>query len=329
MARPVTSSFLLALALLAIVEIALRCLLAPNFTASFLYGFHPSAGFEERADGTVRLVPSLSRNFHAQQFSRHRPDGVFRVFALGDSVEFFDGIASRVLSNTYPWRVGQELRERGIKAESINLAVTGYGSRKNEVLLKKALEYEPSLMVLKVNDSNDGMDSKNLERAEQFQSWHPKNWLRKSYLVQTLLVLNEDLLMRKLLPQNVMVLNQARTAARPSSSGGQPPEPKLEEGFCRTIRESVALVRARNIPVVLVTQAWVESDATGRKTLADHGLDAFAQGICGPGVACVSLKQVMVSQPLDSVFIDHMHLSPTGHRVVARAIADRICLLVK
>lgn len=321
--RP-TRAFLFGFGLLLVGELGLRLCLPPHFTAAFQYGFHPDSGFEENADGTVRLVPTFARDFHAQEFSHKRSPDMLRVFFFGDSVESWDNVGSHVLSNTYPARVGKELRQRGIEAETFNLGVTAAGPLKQEVMLRKALDYEPSLVVLKVNNSNEGRDYANLERAREFLGLKPKDWLRRSYLVQTLLILKEDRLMRHCLKQDVLVLAQAPKAAGTASETASQSPLEINASLCRTLRESIALAHARGVPVILFAQAWPQLDSAGNCSFDDHGMDEVARACSGPGVEVFSLKAALAGEDPQAAFTDGIHLTQASHFRAARVLAERI-----
>src|SRR5688572_31417386 len=150
MKRWVTAPFLVTLALLAGSELVARVCFARNMSGRFEYGYSPTAGFVENADGTVSLVRAGGRRFHAQTFSKTRAPGTFRVMVIGDSVPRGSSLAS-----SYPAMIGEKLRARGIQAEGLNLAVGGNGALRNQIILRKALDYQPSLVILHVNNSNE------------------------------------------------------------------------------------------------------------------------------------------------------------------------------
>ena len=78
MNRPITKAFLFAFALLCASELVVRVFFARNMSGRFDYGYNPTSGFEEHADGTVKLVRAGGRRFHPQSFKQQRPEGVFR-----------------------------------------------------------------------------------------------------------------------------------------------------------------------------------------------------------------------------------------------------------
>jgi hypothetical protein len=258
---------------------------------------------------------------------RTRPEGVFRIFVIGDSVDYYDDMqvgSSLVLTNTYAYLVGADLRRQGKNVESYNLAVAGYGAIRMQFVLRQALNYQPSLIVLKCSDGNADFEQENYERAQEFKSWQAKNLLKRSYLIRELTILKEDYFSRRL-PAIIRNENSAGPASRPAVALA--PDIRRQEHLCQTIRENVALARAQNIPVMLVTQAYYEPDATGVTKLGDHSLNAFAEELRGPGVFVFSMKDLFSRQPpesLNSLFLDGTHLRRAGHKLVAQALADKI-----
>jgi lysophospholipase L1-like esterase len=321
----IRNSFLVMLGLLILGEIGVRCFLPASFTSGFEYGFNPTAGFEEHADGSVHLLASRGRKFHPQTFQRQKPEGVMRIFVIGDSVEYFDDEMHfdppPLLAKTYPALLGPALKTNGVNAESISLAVEGNGSRRAQLVLRQALKYNPSLIVLKLSDRNDAWEEENFQRAQEFKSWHLRNWLRKSYLIQALIVLKEEQFLKRL-PRKIQTANRATMPPDIQPVVNVPA--KLDERFCRTVRESVALARAQNVPILLLTQAMTETDASGQLVLGDHGLSDFAEELRGPGVYCLSMKQFFAGCKLENLYLDHMHFRHAGHQLVANALAQKI-----
>ncbi|MEQ2005769.1 MAG: hypothetical protein ABMA26_03135, partial [Limisphaerales bacterium] len=84
--RAATKPFLLCLALLVGAELVVRVFFARSMSGRFDYGYHPTSGFVEQAEGTVRLERAGGRRFFPQQFTRERPADTFRIFVIGDSV---------------------------------------------------------------------------------------------------------------------------------------------------------------------------------------------------------------------------------------------------
>ena len=58
------------LTLLVGAELVVRVFFARSMSGRFEYGYSPTAGFVEHADGTVNLVHAGGRPFWPQEFSR-------------------------------------------------------------------------------------------------------------------------------------------------------------------------------------------------------------------------------------------------------------------
>lgn len=319
MRRWATNAFLLAVALFAVAELGARLFFAQSVHGRFEYGYHPTAGFDESADGTVRLVSAGGRRFRPQTFSRRRPPDMFRVMVVGDSVP-----RGASLDGAYPAQLSAELTARGIRAESLNLGVAGYGAHRLQIVLRKALEYQPNLVILHLNDSNEYEDEREFKRAEAFRGWHPRNWPMKSFIVRRLHEAKTEQLFWRWLPLPIR-MQQVASDADAEIAASVNPE-KIREWGERVRRytgESVALARARGVPILLLTQARLEGKP-GQETLRAGELDRLAASLAGDGVYALSMKDVFDRPDRMTLFADSAHLRPAGHRILAQAIADLV-----
>jgi hypothetical protein len=323
MRRLIRPSFLTALLLLAAAEIYLHVTLSPLQIAAFRYGHHPDSGFVETTADRVQLAPGPTRDFHAQNFTRLPAPGVCRIFTLGNSVEYWDAVASHVLTNTYPIRLGEELNQHGFPTESLNLGVTGYGLLRNKILLEKILAYQPSLLILKLDVTNEGTDQITAERSREFCSLWPQAWLWKSYIVQSGLIFKEEHLMKHTLPAPVLV-RAFGAVAHAASTNAAP----FNEVSRQALTECLRLARTHRLPVLLITQTYVTHDTAGRARVTDQGLDAFAATLRGPGVAVFSLTKFLGERPIPETFTDQVHLARPTHQLVAQALAEIVPSLV-
>ncbi|MBI5773979.1 MAG: SGNH/GDSL hydrolase family protein [Verrucomicrobia bacterium] len=318
--RPITKAFLLALALFCASELVVRVFFARNMSGRFEYGYNSTSGFEEKSDGTVRLVRAGGRRFHPQSFTRQRPDGVFRVMVIGDSVPRGGSLAS-----SYAVQVGEQLNKLGVKAESFNLAVAGYGARRNQVVLQQALKYQPSLVILHVNNSNEYEDEREWRRAQEFQSWHPKNWLMKSLVLRRVHEMKTEKVFWEWLPpeiRNQRAVNDADAEVLASMDKNKIRE--WDELVRRKTAENIELARKAGAKVVLVTQARLERPPGGGAELNDYGLDELVEPLLGADVLRVSMKKVFASPGAAAVFADSAHLRPEGHKLLAAAIVEAL-----
>ncbi len=322
MTRWCKASFLLAVALLIASELVARIFFTPSLTGRFEYGYHPTAGCRENADGTVNLLRVGGRKFMPQTFRRQRPPGICRVMVIGNSVPYGPGR----LEDSCAWLVAEQLRARGVPAEGINLAIVGHGARRNQIVLRQALRFEPSVVVLQVDPSTQISDEIDFQRREEFRGWHPKHWLMKSLVLRQLYELKTEKIFWEWLPEAVREPQGGDLLARELAAHTEPPEAQDRRlnSLKATMRDSVALAREHGVPVLLLVQARFDSSVSAAARLDDGGLDGFTRSLAGRGVQVLSLKEVFSAKAAETMFVDHLHLNRSGQEVLATAIAKAI-----
>ncbi|MGD0216925.1 MAG: hypothetical protein ABSC45_05385 [Desulfobaccales bacterium] len=320
MKRLVTPAFLMVLALLALSEISARIFFAKDIDGRFAYGYDPQAGFDEHRDGTVQLFRAGGRRFHRQSFQRVRPPGSYRIFVVGDSVP-----RGPSFKEAYPWVLGEDLRRQGIQAESYNMALAGYGARRCQVVLKKTLEFEPSLIILHVDDLNKWEDEREWRRSQEFKGWHPSHWLMKVFIFRRLYEANLEKVFWSLVPEEVRLKCAVSDADAEVAASRDPKEIAARINLAREkLVENVAMVRRLQIPLLLISQCRVERDEGRPPRLTDDGLDAMCDALTGPGVYHLAMSEVFQGEAGPSYFADSSHLRSQGHRLLARAICRKI-----
>ncbi|HTQ80649.1 MAG TPA: SGNH/GDSL hydrolase family protein [Thermoanaerobaculia bacterium] len=76
-----------------------------------------------------------------------KPPGVYRIVVLGDSIAA--GLHVDRYEDIFPPTLERLLNARGLKAEVINLAVSGYNTQQEvEIFKEKGLRYQPDLVLL-------------------------------------------------------------------------------------------------------------------------------------------------------------------------------------
>lgn len=315
--RIYTKSFLLAALLLIGLEVLARIAFQDTFIGRFEYGYHPTAGFIEKAD-RVELRSAGGRRFWNQSFSLPKPIGRFRIFTVGDSVA-----RGNSLEQAYPYQLGEILRARGLDVESLNLSVAGYGSRRRLIVLSQALKYEPDLIILHLNHSNEYEDERDWRRAEVAKSWRPDQWLRKSYVIARLDEAKTERLFWQL-PAKIRTTREVNDFGDEATvSQDKEQVKKWDQLFRDKTLETVRLLQARGIPVVLVTKASLDAS---RIRLEDFGQDAFAATLLGPSVSMISTRQVFSRVPgFERYFSrDRTHWKPEGHSLMAETFVSMI-----
>lgn len=317
MTRRLFADFALALALLLAAELAVRLFLPHDVSGRFSYGYDQEAGFVESGE-TVHLVRAGGRRFHPQTFSRRRPPDTVRIMVVGDSVPRGPNLGA-----AYPGQLQEILRAQGIKAEVINLAIPGFGVRRSQLIVKKILAYEPSLVIVHVNDSNEYEDEREYRRSQEFQGWHPRHWLMKSYILARAYEIKTEKLQWRLLPEKIRQQNMASDADAELQAGLDENLHRLwQQRVWEITQQTVALIRARAVDVILVTQASWQPTGPGQGHLHDHGLEALGQSLAGPGVQIVAMTKVFADlKPRSDYFADSAHLTPAGHQRLAAALA--------
>lgn len=318
--RAATKPFLLCLALLVGAELVVRVFFARSMSGRFDYGYHPTVGFVEQPDGTVRLERAGGRRFFPQTFSRERPADTFRIFVIGDSVARGTSVAS-----SYAGQLGELLRARGVKVESFNLSVPGYGARRKHLVLEQALQYQPSLVILHLNNSNEYEDEREWRRREEFRGWHPRNWLMKSLVVRRLHEMKQEKVYWEWLPASVRQQRAASDAdAELKSSLNADKVRQWNELVRKQTGESVRLARERGARVLVVAQATAAKDAAGKPALDDNSLDELATRMRAEGAATLSMKELLSRRDWPPLFADGSHLRPDGHMVLAESLAESL-----
>lgn len=320
MKKLITPAAMVVICLLGLAEVAARLGFRQDISGRFAYGYDPQAGFAEHDDGTVELFRAGGRRFHPQSFRKNRPPGTFRIFVVGDSVP-----RGPSFQDAYPWLLGEELWQHQVPAESINLAVPGYGARRCRIVLQKALEFMPSLIILHLNDSNKWEDEREWRRSQEFQGWHPRHWLMKIFIFRRLYEAKMEKVFWPLVPDRIRLKYAVNDADAQLMASQDPQEQAARIKLAKAVTaENVALARQRHVPVLIITQARWEPDARQHLHLTDHGLDALGEALAGPGVYHLSMKQVFTGKDREQYFADSGHLKRAGHQLLAQAIFRKI-----
>ena len=130
--------------------------LAPSEDRDLPYVLVPHT--QGRAWGCDVSVNSLG--FRDREYERHKPDGVYRILVIGDSITF--GNRMRV-ADTYPEQLEAMCAQAGARVEVMNMGVGGYDPL-NEVALieRRGQELEPDHVIVGYCINDAGVQSANL-----------------------------------------------------------------------------------------------------------------------------------------------------------------------
>jgi len=314
---PFSKAFLFCLVLLLGSEAVERTFFARRFQGRLEYGYNPETGFRETSDGTVNLLRAGGRRFFPQHFPITPTPGVLRIFAVGDSVP-----RGPSLRESYVQQAAACLSAAGTQAEGMNLCLGGNGVRRNSIVLERALRYQPDLVILHLNNSNEFEDEREWRRAVSSASWAPKNWLQKSFLISGIHEAKTEQIYWKWIPMKIRsrdLINDADAELTALNDAKQVGEwqKRVETVF----QESIASARRLGIPVLIVSQCTISPESSAPRLLSDNGLDAFAATLTGPGVFHLSMKETLASVDYPALFADGSHLRSKGHEILAHAVA--------
>lgn len=314
--RAFTRSFLLFAAILLVAELVTRFGFVRTMEGRFDYGYHPTAGFVEEG-GKVELQRAGGRRFFPQSFQQRRPEGVYRVMVIGDSVA-----RGKDVERSYAGQLQKELRTQGIPAECFNLGLPGFGARRKDLVVQQVLKYEPSLVILHVGISNEYEDEREWRRRDDFNSPHPKNWLMHSMVLRQLYEMKTEKLYWEWLPREVRskdVTVDANAELRAATNKDTQKEwLKLVE---TVTRQSVQRIQDAGVPALIVSQATREKTSQGRLFLDDTEIDAWTASLVSDKIARLPMKSVFTTDQARALYTDSNHVRTEGHTLIAQAIA--------
>lgn len=321
---------LFAITLLACLELATRVFFKPPFvsleTYTGNYPLAPQYGFEgSRACFPVHdrmsCAPTQDMNIIPQEFPRKKPAGELRIIVIGASISWEGPRASKSDGN-YPSRTF-ELLERahpGRKLRLINLSVPGFGSTRQVLRFREALEYEPDLFIVHTHDTNE-------VREDQ----------RRAYVRN----LHSGVAGRLLYSNAVVVLKKWWTDAlgvptpRPSSAdsdeetAGLDKAAKLErweKGLEHNVHTMLDMAKPRSIPVILVGASRADTtDLCGGRGRALNGfLSTLVTGSSVQFLDVPALFRAAIERKRRKVFKDAIHYNAEGSHLVADALAPLV-----
>lgn len=318
MTRWMTPAFITALLALLTVEATTRLTMRDFFAGRYTYGFDERSGFVDTTDGQVRFARTGGRRFYAQQVSRTKPERTFRIVTVGDSIAH-----GASLEESYSGLLGELLRRAGYRVESLNLAVPGFGVRRQQIILQRALELEPDLVILHFGLSNEFEDERDWKRLQQANPWHPSQWLLHSHLIARLHEYRNDQLLHKFLPERIRQIGALSDAEDESSANRDPARLAVWRGqFDETLPRSLQLIEAAGACALLVPRVMLRSEG-GQTRLDDGGLEAMLTGRLGPRARWLQPARVFGEHPDPAGFAkDTVHWHPPTHARFAQALAD-------
>jgi len=284
-------------------------------------------------NGNEKVVVN-SKGFVGPEFEKIKPNGVYRIIALGDSCTFAGGW----YETTYSGMLATLLKELEPthKYEVINAGISGYNSQFALNRLKdELLDYNPDLVsiyigwndLMKINPANPQSS------ASMGKVWRTLNesYLLKAYSKVLFFYL------RPLLFKPVLEADPDGTKAF---------DKFVPQAFLANLDEMASLLRQRGIKTILVTRPTVvhlgmtQDDLDKNNVFfpyyaGTYSLERFLslhrsyntatkQIAEKYGIPLVDLDEIFDRGTKDSYFIDTMHLSEEGNQLVANSLVGVI-----
>lgn len=143
------------------------------FEENYQLSDNPLLEYELRPNSSYDGVEINSAGFRDREYPKHKPPGVFRIAAIGDSVTFGLWVPQRA---SFPRQLEVLLNDGaalGVRVEVLDFGVTGYNITQSvERLRTLALDYEPDLVLYGyvLNDPQaDSLEGNTLRDLRSFE----------------------------------------------------------------------------------------------------------------------------------------------------------------
>jgi hypothetical protein len=284
------------------------------------FGYSPDASFSVEG-ASLAITTSASRRFWTQRYPLAKPAGWTRIMVVG---------ASTARGSSLDDSVSEALRRQlstrcAMRTEVWNLSSPGYGSRRKQIVVHKALEFRPDLIIYHAGITTEYEDGREWERYLEYHSWHPRHWVDQLPFLGRVKLSKVERLYWEWLSEDVRATSledplEMRIAAIASKSDARYWMPRMFSNLDRTVEE----VGEAGIPLLILAPADFDR-ASWR--VADGGLDkAIAERYASrPGVMVISNRELFSSHPdASALFSDNAHWTSAGMDVVARALGDSV-----
>ncbi|MET0794076.1 MAG: SGNH/GDSL hydrolase family protein [Polyangiaceae bacterium] len=320
---------LFAFALLAAAELGTRAFFKPPYISVATYaGYYPLAalyGFEGsracfRSGEQFTCARSKDMNIIPQTFPARKPAGEKRIVVVGSSVSWEGSAAGQGKSeDNYPSRTLAQLQhahpERSLRL--INLSVPGFGTTREVVRLREALEYEPDLLIVHVHDTNEIRED---QRRAYVKSLH-------AGLAGKLLYLQSVVVLKEWWGEAFELPRSARgTVDTGNENDALNDAAKIERwtsGMKRNVQTMLDLAKAQSVPVVLVGPSRWDRRAGVRERPLNEYYSARAPASAAY-LNVVELFRAEFARRHRPLFKDNVHYSAEGTRVIASALTPLI-----
>ena len=312
------------LAVLAVLEVGARLGFDESPAERNAFGYSRDAAVTT-TKSFVSISNAASRRFWTQRYPTVAQPGTKRIVLIGDSAD-----RGPSLERSVSEAVRRVLGERyGIDAEVWNLSSPGYGSRRKAIVVEKALEFHPDLVIYAAGVSTEYEDSREWDRYVEYHSAHPRRWIDQLPFLGRLKLSKVERLYWEWLPEDVRATSledplEARIAAIASKTDTQYWMPRMLSNLDRTVDE----VLQSGSRMLILVHAHLD---TPSGQVVDAGLDEAIQTryASRAGILVVSIRELLSSHAnVAMLWSDSSHWTDPGKEVIARGLADSARLLL-
>jgi lysophospholipase L1-like esterase len=238
--------------------------------------------------------------------------GITRILVLGDSVTFGHGVAiDDTFVSQLEWLAG---KERGF--EVLNAGIPGWSTRQQRIFYEdhsEALAPDLVLVGFVLNDVTEiHRGSIRIDPKREATLFQTLSWLARRTATVAALKRGYETLRN---PEERLIQNIRDLAEREN-------DPEVRRAMDLAVNELgalVALTRERGDELGLVVFPFRFQFADSDLGAPQRRLQQFA---ANEGIPFLDTLPVLNQYPVDEMLLDHDHLTPLGHAIVAKALLD-------
>ncbi|MEI9936552.1 MAG: hypothetical protein WDO69_04935 [Pseudomonadota bacterium] len=317
---------LFAIALLACVELGTRAFFKPPFvsleTYTAHYPFAPQYGFEgSRACFPVHdqmsCAATQDMNIIPQQFPRKKPPGELRIIVIGASISW-EGPRPSKSEGNYPSRMFELLQRAhpGRPLRLINLSVPGFGSTRQVVRFREALEYDADVFIVHTHDTNEVREDQRRAYVRKLHSGVAGKLLYSNSVVVLKGWWSTALGVRA--PRPVVAVGEDEAAGLDAAAKNE----RWLRGLEHNVNTMLELARARSIPVILIGAS--RANTGGRDRPQNAYLRTRVSGSAVQFLDVPALFRPGIESKHRRFYKDNIHYNAEGSSLVAAALAPLV-----
>jgi len=201
-----------------------------------------------------------------------------------------------------------------------------YGARRKDVMVRKALQFEPDLLVYHVNVTTEYEDEREWERRERYASWHPGQWPDKLPLVGRIALSMIEKIYWRWLHPDIRAAFEAKGAEAGEAIRSKSDLEHWMPRMLATFEKTLETVQQAGVPLLVLTRANLDAEG---KEMTDLGLDDEMKRLAARRpFAWLSTRAIFAGANPGAFFWDGSHWTPQGHDRAADALLPQALALL-